>query len=54
MNYAPSEENMADDFTKPMTKGKSSTLLKNIMLIQQSLLKQNFILFHCDCFGTVW
>ena len=34
MNYVPSEENMADVFTKPMTKGKSSTLLKNIMGIQ--------------------
>ena len=34
MNYVPSEENMADVFTKPMTKRKSSTLLKNIMVIQ--------------------
>ena len=34
MNYVPSEENMADVFTKPMTKGKSSTVLKNIMGIQ--------------------
>ena len=32
MNYnVPSEKNMADVFTKPMTKGKSSTLSKNIM-----------------------
>ena len=54
MNYVPSEENMADGFTKPMTKGKPSTLLKNIMGIQKSLLKQNFILFHYDCFGNVW
>ena len=30
MNYVPSQENMADIFTKPMTKGKSSTLLKNM------------------------
>ena len=34
MNYVPSEENMADVFTKPMNKGKSSTLLKSIMGIQ--------------------
>ena len=34
MNYVPSQENMADVFIKPMTKGKSSTLLKNIMGIQ--------------------
>ena len=34
MNYVPSEKNMSDVFTKPMTKGKSSTLLKNIMGIR--------------------
>ena len=34
MSYVPSEENMADIFTKPITKGKFSTLLKNIMGIQ--------------------
>ena len=34
MNYVLSEENMEDVFTKPMTKGKSSSLLKNIMGIQ--------------------
>ena len=34
MKNVPSQENMAAVFTKPMTKGKSSTLLKNIMGIQ--------------------
>ena len=34
MNYVPSEKKMADVFTTLMTKGKSSTLLKNIMGIQ--------------------
>ena len=34
MNYVPSQENMADVLTKPMTKGKSSTLLRVLLALK--------------------